>query len=65
MFEAPLTRTYTSRQFLRYAGAFGKNASLPFDSAPTGERFPNTYRSLTLVLEDGTYLFFDRVTPGT
>jgi len=61
----PLTRTYNSGDYIHpnRRHAFGKNTNHPFDIAPLGTRNPYTYEML--VLEDGDYLFFDRVSTGT
>jgi YD repeat-containing protein len=63
VFEVPLTRTYNSTAYRREMLAFGRNTSHPFDIAPVGTRHPYTY--LMLTFEDGNFLFFGRVSPGT
>jgi YD repeat-containing protein len=43
--------------------AFGRNANHPFDIAPIGTRNPYTYQMIAL--EDGDFLYFDRISKGT
>jgi YD repeat-containing protein len=63
-FDVPLTRTYNSGDYIHpnRVHAFGKNANHPFDIAPLGTKNPYTYQ--LLVLEDGNFIYFDRVSPG-
>jgi len=63
--EIPLTRTYTSTDWMHpnHVHAFGQNTNHPFDIAPVGSRNPYTY--LLILLEDGDFLFFSRVSKGT
>jgi YD repeat-containing protein len=65
VFDVPLTRTYNSGDYIHpnRRHAFGINTNHPFDITPLGTRNPYTYEML--VLEDGDYLFFDRVSTGT
>ena len=65
VFEVPLTRTYNSGDYisLNRVHAFGKNTNHPYDIAPLGSRFPYTYNMI--VLEDGDFFFFPRVSEGT
>lgn len=65
VFEVPLTRTYNSNDYLHQnpIHAFGRHANHPFDIAPVGSRYPYTYQ--LLVLEDGDFLHFPRVSAGT
>jgi len=65
IFKVPLTRSYNSGDYLaaNRVHAFGKNANHPFDIAPVGTRNPYTYQ--VLVLEDGDFLYFPRVSAGT
>lgn len=65
VFNAPLERAYTTRDWgsPSHQHAFGFNASDSFDIAPTGSRWPYTY--LTLMLEDGDFLYFKRISPGS
>ena len=65
VFQAPLTRTYNSGDYIHpnRKHAFGMNGNHPFDIAPLGTRNPYTYQ--VLAFEDGDFLFFDRVSPGT
>jgi YD repeat-containing protein len=64
-FEIPLTRTYTSDDSLpqNKVHAFGLNANHPYDIAPLGTR--NPYTEQFIALEDGDFLYFPRVSPGT
>src|SRR5947209_7639466 len=62
--QVPLTRTYTS-QFWTHRSrvhAFGRNSTHDFDVAPVGSR--NPYLDLQLVLPDGDFLFFPRISRG-
>jgi YD repeat-containing protein len=65
VFDVPLTRTYNSGDFMHpnRVHAFGKNTNHPFDIAPTGTRYPYTVQ--WLLLEDGDFLDFPRVSEGT
>ena len=65
VFDVPLTRTYSSGDHLHSNSvhAFGRNTNHPFDISPVGSRFPYTYQML--VLEDGNFLYFPRVSQGT
>ena len=63
VFDVPLTRSYNSGDYLNRNPAFGRHANHPFDWSPVGSRFPYTY--LMTVLEDGDFLYFPRVSPGT
>jgi YD repeat-containing protein len=65
VFDVPLTRTYNSNDFAppNPVHAFGKNTNHPYDIAPLGSRFPYTYQMI--VLEDGDFLYFDRISKGT
>jgi YD repeat-containing protein len=65
VFKVPFTRTYNSGDYIHpnRRHAFGINTNHPFDIAPLGTRNPYTYEMLAL--EDGDYLFFDRVSAGT
>jgi YD repeat-containing protein len=64
-YEIPLTRTYAAneRTSRNPSHAFGMNANHPFDIAPIGTRNPYTYQ--LIVLEDGDFLYFPRVSKGT
>jgi hypothetical protein len=63
-FDAPLTRSYNSGDYMHpnHAHAFGKNANHPFDISPVGTRNPYTYQAI--ILEDGNFVFFGRVSDG-
>ncbi len=56
-----LTRTY--RSFAPYKGAFGSGASHLYDIWPTGTR--NPYTEMNLNLEDGTKVYYARISDGT
>lgn len=56
-----LTRTYHS--FAYYTGGFGKAASHPYDIWPTGTR--NPYTETNLNLEDGSQVYYRRISDGT
>jgi YD repeat-containing protein len=64
-FEIPLTRTYTSDDWLpqNKVHAFGLNANHPYDIAPLGTR--NPYTEQFIALEDGDFFYFTRISPGT
>jgi YD repeat-containing protein len=64
-FNIPLTRTYTSDDWLpkNTSHAFGLNTNHPYDIAPLGTR--NPYTEQYLVLEDGDFLYFPRISKGT
>jgi YD repeat-containing protein len=64
VFDVPLTRTYNSGDYIHpnRVHAFGKNANHPYDIAPLGTRYPYTYN--LIALEDGDFLYFDRVSEG-
>jgi YD repeat-containing protein len=65
VFDVPLTRSYRSREWAHSnpVHAFGKNSNHPYDIAPVGSRNPYTYQML--ILEDGEFLYFDRISKGT
>ena len=65
VFKVPLTRTYNSNDWTsaNAVHAFGRNTNHPYDIAPLGSRNPYTW--MMLVLEDGDFLYFDRVSRGT
>lgn len=65
VFDVPLTRSYRSNDWVHrnHVHAFGKNTNHPFDIAPLGSRNPYTYQML--VLEDGEFYYFDRISKGT
>jgi YD repeat-containing protein len=65
IFKVPLTRTYTSNEWSpsNPVHAFGRNSNHPYDIAPIGTRNPYTYQMI--VLEDGDFLYFDRISKGT
>jgi YD repeat-containing protein len=64
-FDIPLTRTYNAQDWMprNTSHAFGVNANHPYDIAPLGTR--NPYSEQFLVLEDGDFLYFPRVSKGT
>jgi YD repeat-containing protein len=63
IFDVPLTRSYNSRDWLGRMHAFGGNSNHPYDIAPLGTR--NPYTHMMLVLEDGDFLYFGRISNGT
>ena len=65
VFKVPLTRSYTSNDWLPQnpVHAFGRNSNHPYDIAPLGTRNPYTYQMIAL--EDGDFLYFDRISKGT
>jgi YD repeat-containing protein len=65
VFKVPLTRTYTSNEWAppNPVHAFGRNCNHPYDIAPIGTRNPYTYQMI--VLEDGDFLYCDRISKGT
>jgi YD repeat-containing protein len=65
VFEVPLTRSYNSRDWLpqNKVHAFGRNSNHPYDVAPLGSRNPYVYQMIAL--EDGDFLYFDRISKGT
>lgn len=64
VFDVPLTRSYSTNDWipLNRVHAFGVFSNHPYDIAPLGTRRPYTY--LMLVLEDGDYLYFKRISKG-
>ena len=65
VFDVPLTRSYRSNEWAspNPVHAFGRNSNHPYDIAPLGTRNPYTYQMM--VLEDGDFLYFDRISKGT
>jgi len=65
VFDVPLTRSYRSNDWAHSnpVHAFGRNSNHPYDIAPVGTRNPYTYQML--ILEDGEFLYFDRISKGT
>jgi len=65
VFDVPLTRSYNSHDWMHRnpIHAFGRNSNHPYDIAPIGTRNPYTFQML--VLEDGGFIFFDRISKGT
>jgi len=61
VFEVPLTRSYDSSDWVHSnpVHAFGKNSNHPYDIVPLGTRNPYTYQMI--LLEDGDFLYFDRI----
>ncbi|MGC2161974.1 MAG: DUF6531 domain-containing protein [Silvibacterium sp.] len=64
VFDVPLTRSYNSKNWLAPSRvyAFGRDSNHPYDIAPLGTRNPYTY--MMLALEDGDFLYFERVSKG-
>jgi YD repeat-containing protein len=65
VFEVPLTRSYSSGDWVHSnpVHAFGRNSNHPYDIAPVGTRNPYTYQMI--LLEDGDFLYFDRISKGS
>jgi YD repeat-containing protein len=65
VFKVPLTRSCSSDDWVSAnpVHAFGRNSNHPYDIAPVGSRNPYTYQ--TIALEDGDFLYFDRISKGT
>jgi YD repeat-containing protein len=64
VFDVPLTRAYSQiGMHNNPVHAFGRNSSHPYDIAPIGTR--NPYTEIELVLEDGDFLYFKRISAGT
>jgi YD repeat-containing protein len=65
VFDVPFTRSYNSGDWLAQnrVHAFGKNSNHSYDIALLGTR--NPYTHMMLALEDGDFLYFDRVSKGT
>ena len=63
-FDVPLTRSYSTNDWIpaNKVHAFGMFSNHPFDVAPLGTRRPYTY--LMLVLEDGDFLYYKRISQG-
>lgn len=63
-FDIPLTRTYTPQNWLprNKSHAFGRDSNHQYDVAPVGTR--NPYTEQLLVLEDGDFLYFPRISKG-
>jgi YD repeat-containing protein len=62
VFDVPLTRAYNSQDWDDFR-AFGLKSNHPYDIAPRGSRFPYTY--ITLMIDDGDFLYFKRISEGT
>jgi hypothetical protein len=64
VFDAPLTRSYSTNDWIpaNKVQAFGMFSNHPYDISPVGTRRPYTY--MMLVLEDGDYLYFKRISKG-
>jgi hypothetical protein len=65
VFDVPLTRSYDSGEWFasNLQHAFGHNSNHPYDVAPLGTRRP--YTEMSLALEDGDILHFNRISEGT
>jgi YD repeat-containing protein len=65
VFDVPLTRSYRSHEWASASPlhAFGLNTNHPLDIAPVGTR--NPYTHLLVGLEDGDFLYFERISKGT
>jgi YD repeat-containing protein len=64
VFDVPLTRSYSTNDWIpaNRVHAFGMFSNHPYDVSPVGTRRPYTY--MMLVLEDGDYLYFKRISKG-
>ena len=64
-FSLPLTRAYTAQDWmpLNKNHAFGMNANHQYDIAPLGTR--NPYTEQYIVLENGDFLYFPRISKGS
>jgi YD repeat-containing protein len=64
VFDVPLTRSYSTHDWIpaNRVHAFGVFSNHAYDIAPVGTRKPYTY--MMLVLEDGDYLYFKRISKG-
>jgi YD repeat-containing protein len=64
-FDLPLTRGYSAQFWMskNRSQAFGLHGSLPYNIAPQGTR--NPYTEQFIVLENGDFLYFPRVSAGT
>ncbi len=64
VFDVPLTRSYSTNDWIpaNRVHAFGVFSNHPYDISPVGTRRPYTY--MMLVLEDGDYLYFKRISKG-
>lgn len=64
-FAIPFTRTYNSRDWVdpNRVHAFGEYANQTYDIAPLGER--NPYAWQMIALEDGDFVYLDRISKGT
>ena len=64
-FWLPLTRAYTAQDWvpLNKNHAFGMNANHQYDIAPLGTR--NPYTEQFIVLENGDFLYFPRISNGS
>ena len=64
VFDVPLTRAYSLwGMHSNDVHAFGRCSNHPYDIAPVGTR--NPYTEMELVMEDGDFLYFKRISPGT
>jgi len=61
----PFTRTYNSGDWLHsnLVHAFGRNTNHPYDIAPLGSRNPYSWQGIAL--EDGNFVYMDRISEGT
>lgn len=63
-FAVPFTRVYTSLDWFEPnpVHAFGNNSNHTYDISPLGNR--NPYSWIAIALEDGDFLYFDRISKG-
>lgn len=65
IFDVPLTRTYNAQDWIGgdRVTEFGRNTNYHYDIAPLGTT--NPYTEMDLILEDGDFFHFKRISPGT
>lgn len=65
-FPVPFTRAYTSFDWIdpNPVHAFGRNSNHTYDISPLGGSPHSLFSSMSIALEDGDFLSFDRISPG-
>jgi YD repeat-containing protein len=63
-FVVPFTRAYNSDDWFHpnHVHAFGRNTNHPYDIAPVGARNPYSWQAIAL--EDGNFVYMDRISDG-
>jgi hypothetical protein len=61
--DVPFMRSYNSQDWADPIHAFGRKSNHSYDIAPVGSRWPYTY--IQLMLEDGDFIYFKRISEGT